>query len=201
MEVVSLAEDEVTQLIIRRLVSDYNPLITSLREEPVRGGMIEDLIPKYNLLSSPTIGLIDLDSGCAVTKLESTLRGNPLRDRFCLRIAVEEAETWLLADTVNCALYLGISSDLIPAPRIDPFGNGLEIILPYKVSLWIGRELGPNSNNNYIRNGLQPLSGRTKGPLHNTIFGQFIDNYWNPEVARLGSNSLNKAIDRIRSFT
>ena len=57
-------EDPVTLAVVRRLVMDYAPNLSILREEPFRGSKLKGMIPQFNQLANsiPVILLGDLDT-------------------------------------------------------------------------------------------------------------------------------------------
>ncbi len=129
VEVVIAGEDPATRAIIKRLMKDICPegmLIT--REMPARGSQIKSMAPNFNKLaeSFKVILLADLDQGhCPATEQAAWLNGEPRLPNFMFRFAVDEAESWLLADRKGFAGFLGVKTELIPEPtpanRKEPY--------------------------------------------------------------------------------
>lgn len=195
-------EDQVTQAIIERVIADYRPDLIINNKFPVRGGQIQNLAPKLNLLQTPTFILTDLDSyNCAPELLHEWLHGQDVNKHLLFRIAIDEAESWLMADRIGFASWLGISAELIPSPiMIDAQTGAMEMRFPYKPSLFMMMELAVKSNNLELREFLTPVSGAKKGPAYNAALIPFIKNVWNIQRAAINSDSLKRAINRLNRF-
>lgn len=126
---------------------------------------------------------LDTDAECAP---ELIVRLHPSnRDHVCLRVAVHEVESWLLADRVRFAAYLSVSETRIPR-------NPDSIEDPKKCLISAARK----SRKRNVREGLvpRPGSGRSEGDEYTTQLIQFVTEHWNPIEARENSDSLNRAI-------
>ncbi len=208
MNAVIVGEDQVTKEIIKRLISIYAPFLNQLNEIPARGSQALnfDNIVKYNqlALSIPVILLTDLDDAlCAPAKKSEILHGIEQNPLFIINIAVEEAETWLMADKENFISYFCVE-DKIPIAQICRMHGRterIETIYEYKPSLYMMREVISTSTKLAIRQQLTPKEGAKKGPEYNTAMTPFIQNIWNPENARLNSYSLEKMINHLQAIS
>ncbi|AWA31062.1 hypothetical protein HYN48_13745 [Flavobacterium magnum] len=202
MEIDIVGEDQVTQEIIERLVKDYRRDITIKNRLPSRGSQIKNNAPKYNNLGSPIFLLTDLDHyHCPPSLIKDFLDNAPLKAEMLLRVAWEEAETWLMADRKGFSHWLGTSVDLIPEPEvIDRKTGAVEIIFPLKPSLYMMLNIASKSHNNNLKLSLTPISGAKKGPAYNSAILPFIKNVWNIEEAAKNSNSLARTIARLQAF-
>ncbi len=207
MEVIIVGEDAVTQSIIKRLIKEVCPDgMSILREDPARGGQIRSLAARYNVLAQSyrIILLADLDQAvCPFTEQQAWLGNQPRHPRFMFRFAVDEAESWLLADRTGFARFLGIQPELIPMAtpsneRREP--DNLEIRPPVKSSFFIMHQLATISNRREIREALVPLNRSSKGPQYNSTLVPFIENDWNIEAARQNSRSLNRMYGRLQEW-
>lgn len=198
-----VGEDRVTRAIIRRILSDYAPNLSVLKEEPVRGSQLKGLIPNFNRLSLtvPVVLLEDLDTvDCAPVAKQMLLRGEPQSEDFIINIAVDEAEAWLYADREGLSSYLEVPIDSIPQSAMQPMGGPrprLELSINMKTSLHLTSILICQSNNESLLKQIRSSDGRCKGPEYNPAIIPFIENIWDPERARSRSYSLDRAINRI----
>ena len=208
MEIIIVGEDEVTKAIIRKLITLYASHWDSLRSLPARGNQAinPDKIEAYNKLAekTPVVLLTDLDDArCAPCMRKKIL--TPIvakHPRFIINIAVEEAETWLMADKENFISYFGVK-DMIPEVRLcKMYGKNArrEILFDYKPSLYMMKEVIPTSGKSAFVAQLKPKEGAKKGPEYNTAMLPFILNVWNPENARKRSYSLDRMITRLQNI-
>ena len=207
MNAAIIGEDQVTREIIKRLISIYAPHFTQLNEIPARGSQAlnADNIVKYNrlALSIPVILLTDLDDTlCAPTKKQEILHGIEQNPLFIINVAVEEAETWLMADKDNFISYFCVEDKIPNAQMCRMHGRNerIETIYEYKPSLYMMREIISTSTKLAIQKQLTPKEGAKKGPEYNIAMTPFIQEVWNPENARLKSYSLDKMIYHLQSI-
>ena len=195
--VITLAvEDVLSEAVATRLVNDYLPGV-GVREVIGRQGIgyirrrMRDL-NRIALYENPVLVVADLDRSqdCAANRVarlrESLTVSTP---KMLIRIAVLEIESWIMADREGIAGWLRIAANTIPRnPEdvADPKGTLVQ--------------LAGRSRSRGLREAIAPLrvlgTHRT-GPNYNQAVGEFVSQHWNPEVARLGSPSLDRAIARI----
>lgn len=143
----------------------------------------------------PWIVLIDLDHDyeCAPPLIESLLPSQ--FSNMCFRVAVREAEAWILADRENLANFLSIHvSKIPPCPESIPDPK-LTIV-----------NLARQSRKREIQADMvpRPASGRLVGPAYTSRLIEFIEdqkNGWRPDVASQYSDSLNRCILCINRLT
>ncbi len=152
MNAAIVGEDSVTKEIIKKQISIYAAHLTLLNEIPARGSQAlnPDNIVKYNnlALSTPVILLTDLDdSQCAPVKKQQILHGIKQNPMFIINIAVEEAETWLMADKDNFISYFCVEDKIPNALPHKMYGKKerVETLYTYKPSLYMMREIIPTS--------------------------------------------------------
>lgn len=198
-----VGEDPVTRAIIRRLVNDYAPNLSILREEPVRGSQVKSLVSNFNKLakSSPVVLLEDLDTeDCAPTARVKLLRGEIQSEDFLINIAVDEAEAWLYADREGFASYLGVPLSSIPGDSLQRMGGPharREVETAIKTSMHLTKTLILESYKEELKKQIVSPDGRCKGKEYNNAVVPFIMDLWNPERARLSSYSLDGTINRL----
>lgn len=207
MNAAIVGEDQVTREIIKKLISIYAPHLTQLSEIPARGSQALHAVnvERYNrlALSIPVILLTDLDDTlCAPTKKHEILHGIVQNPLFIINVAVEEAETWLMADKHNFISYFCVEDNIPNAQMCRMHGRNerIETIYEYKPSLYMMREIISTSTKLVIQKQLTPKEGAKKGPEYNIAMTPFIQEVWNPENARINSYSLNKMIVHLREI-
>ena len=132
----------------------------------------------------------DLDNDdCAPARIQSYLPDRAAG--MCFRVAVREVEAWLLADRVDLARFLSVSSDLI-----DPYPERLAAPKSHLVAL------ARRSRSRAIRDGLVPAPGdsRRVGPEYTLLLSEFARERWRPQRAEERSPSLRRAMARCRSL-
>jgi len=196
------AEDEVTMAIVERLVKTYRPDFQIGEKRPIRGSQLQQYAPIFNRAETPMIMLTDLDlCPCPPQLIKDWFKDDVLNPNLVFRVAVAEAETWLMADREGLSRWLGIQPDFIPKSKvIDSKKQIDELTFSYKPSLFLMMELASKSPKTDLKNALIPLKGAKKGPGYNGVMLPFIKSIWDPEEASKNSYSLRKAILRIKEF-
>ena len=135
--------------------------------------------------------LIDLDQDAVCAPACVRLLRLTVAPRMCLRIAVREVESWLLADSEKLAGFLSVSPDLIPR---DP-----ESVADPKAMMVA---LAARSRLRAVREDMVPRPGsrRVIGPAYPSRLIEFADKHWRPQIALRCSDSLNRAVRRLRSI-
>ena len=202
MNFIIVGEDLATREIIKRLISQYCLNAAILREEPARGSEIQAKILQYNMLAEfyPVFVLVDEDEECPPNKIQNWFGGNIIAPRMLFRVAVDEAESWLLADQSGFSNYFRIAKAEIPLSAVRGREKEVSFSIRYKTSLFIMLELAPKSRSASVREQLTPRNRANKGPAYNSAMAPFIINVWNTENARQNSSSLDKAIIRLIEF-
>lgn len=204
MEVYIVGEDQVTKEILIRIL-DYIGGFEIYQELPARGGQIKAELDNYNRLSlsKPVILLTDLDQfNCAPELLYTWFKNISRNQDFYIRVAFNEAESWLMADRKGFSSFFKVPIDVIPESTIQSKRKShiKELRFNYKSSLYLVREIIPRSSSKEIRDGMQSISGIGKGPLYNSIVQPFIEKHWNIDEAKANSYSLSNSINRLVSL-
>ncbi|MFZ5442913.1 MAG: hypothetical protein ACOZQL_23105 [Myxococcota bacterium] len=130
---------------------------------------------------SPWFVLRDLDSDaeCAPQWIEGRTLGE-----LCLRIAVRETESWLLADDEAFSAFFRVSRARVP-PRPDELRDPKRAIV----------DLVQHSTSPRLRAAIVPAPGRATqvGPGFVATIVEFATNHWRPAVASRRSESLERA--------
>lgn len=151
-------EDPVTNEILRRLVNYCCPHLQIAGVLPARGSQLKSKIANFNSLSDkfPVVVLSDLDTDdCAPLAKMKLLEGiSEVNRNLVINIAVDEAESWLFADTINFARYLKIDIDIMPKAEELTFGGPnrrMEMNTPIKSSLYFTHQLMASSKDVHLK--------------------------------------------------
>lgn len=142
---------------------------------------------------SPWLVMYDLDSGsCAPAEIGG--HGSSRSRQMCLRIAVREVESWLLADRDMIARFLRVARGRIPA---DPDA------LPDPKQRLVNIARG--SRKKAIREGIvpKPGSGRVVGRDYTVLLSEYVGDMatgWRPDVASRNSDSLARCLRCLESL-
>lgn len=193
-------EDDVTKTIAKRLVeyvvfrSESDPVVFEDVAGRSRGTGVLSKLPNMVELGkkAPVIFVFDSDGDCVVELLKKYCPDG-WKSRFCaMNIAVDEGESWLLADRAGFSKYFGIK--LADLPFCEKGRD--EIYLPYKTSLYIMKDLVPKSGKKSVKENLQCTKTLKKPPTYNYLWIDYIMNFWNIAEASKNSKSLAKAVLR-----
>jgi hypothetical protein len=187
-------EDVLSEAVLKKLLN-YSGRPYSVGSSYRRGGYgyLRKNIHGFNNAAkgTPFLVLTDLDRyQCAPDLIRDWLKV-PKHPNLILRVAVKEIETWLLADRVGFAKFLGISKNLI---RMDV--ESIEKPKEYLISL------AKRSRKRLIRVDIVPLPRSTakQGRNYNGRLISFVNNFWNIQSAQRNSPSLQRAIKHIETF-
>lgn len=198
-------EDTVTKLIAKRLVMYAAELdgYTDIELEDVNprdhGTKALDNLHLMIRLSrtTPVICVFDSDGDCVLGILKKYAPDGWKGSSLAVNIAIDEGETWLMADSKNFALYFGLKRSHIPIIQ----KNSLELAnsIPYKTSLYFLRELVPLSAKPKVKESLSCQRPGKKPPTYNLLWPNYIEKHWNIEEAAKYSDSLRRALQRVRT--
>lgn len=140
----------------------------------------------------PFLVVTDLDrSPCPPQLISDWLGETPVPPQFIFRVAVHEAESWVMADRERFATWLGVGGGSIPvAPDA--------VEMPKEKLL----QLASNAKNRDVRDGLLPKRGAPSpvGLEYNDHLCAFVSAHWRIDIAAQSSPSLARAIRRLREF-
>jgi hypothetical protein len=136
--------------------------------------------------------LTDLDTCPCPPELLHNWFGNMTRpDSLLVRVAVREVETWVLADRMRIAEWLGVSRDIVPLSPEECLDPKAELL-----------KLAEKAKSRDIREGLLPKKGAVSkvGIEYNTLLCEFVTTLWRIDEALPVAPSLAKALQRLREF-
>lgn len=202
MNIFYCIEDELSRAVAQRLISVCCPAGTTFQElgQAYGGfGYIRKNLSKFCRLAlrSPVLIITDLDRAECPPSLRASWLiseniNEPLPKKMVFCIAKAEIESWLLADRVGVSAFLGISSTKIPLRFENSVVDAKEFMV----------DLARASRHADIRSDLTPAknSRAATGLSYNYRLSQFVNETWNPVVAKTESISLNRAIERLTSL-
>ncbi|MFQ5630810.1 MAG: hypothetical protein ACE5I1_18720 [bacterium] len=185
-------EDEVQLNILKRVLAYSNQPFVINSTLGLRGNdYIKRNLHAFNHAARfiPCLVLTDLDrTECAPLLVREWInfKRNP---NLIFRIAVREAESWLLADRNNFASFLGVSHAKMER-NTESIDNPKEYIV----------RIARKSRKRRIREALVPFGTATVGPNYNFALTEFILNKWKIEKAIENSQSLSRAIKSLNNF-
>lgn len=187
-------EDELSEAVLGKILqcSGRNYQIGD-RFHGHGAGFLKKRIKGFNQAARgmPYLILTDLDTDeCAPLKLRDWLPV-PASPNLIFRIAVCEVESWILADQENMADFLGVERESFPV-QPDAIPDPKQLLV----------NLARASRKRTIRQNLVPKPGSTAkvGPAYNKHLCEFVQNQWDPLLARSSSPSLMRAVKAIESF-
>lgn len=148
-------------------------------------------IPRYMGLAElhPVLCVADTDGQCAMT-LAAEWRPRWAPRNFLLRLAVSEAESWLLADREAFAAFLEVAEARIP-DRPDNIPDPKRLVV----------NLARRSRRRTLRQELvSSTNAERPGAGYNIHLREFAERSWRPREAARRSPSLAKALRRLEEL-
>ena len=194
---ISLAvEDDLSEVVLRQILSRSGRPYTVAR--CLKRGGFGYLRKKMRDLNNAAknglafLVLTDLDdiTSCPPTKLRTWLNV-PIHPNLLFRVAVVEVESWVMAHREAFATFLGIDVGQIPH-NVDSIPDPKRRLV----------NLARRARDRSLRQDLVPATGATSqtGPNYNARLTAFVEDYWDLEQAIPNSESLRRAVQRIRLY-
>lgn len=190
-QVLVVGEDALCCAIGERLVAAMLP-DWSLARASVNTRGITRLVPRLpDFIQQarhvqPVICIADTDRRCPVELISDWMKEDG-DERFILRLAVKEAESWLLADPESFASFLKVPLAKLPR-RPDEVTDPKRIVL----------HLAARSRSRDIRaEVVSPIDGTKQGSGYNVHLCHYVNAIWRVTEARTRSPSLNRAVSRV----
>lgn len=189
-----VVEDELSETVLRRVLDCANPRYVVGHVYGRSGfGYLRSTIASWNSASKgcPYLVLTDLDAHLCPSALISEWLRTPPHPNLLFRVAVREVESWLLADRVNLARYLGVPEGRMP---LD-----VETLNDPKATLV---NMARKSRFRVIRDSIVPRRGSTatQGPDYNNCLSEFVTQNWDVHSAAGRARSLSRTLDRLAAF-
>ncbi|MBN9047036.1 MAG: hypothetical protein J0H18_15415 [Rhizobiales bacterium] len=184
-------EDELSEEVGLKLIRDILGTNWSFRVLRNGGfGYLKSKLESFVEMSRhyPVLMITDLDAEvCAPRLLEKWFNRLEKPDNFVFRVAVREVESWVLADAIDFAGYLGIKQSMIP-PNPD------ELHDPKATLINIARKAKKS-----LRLDIVPERGALakQGLGYNRALCQFVREQWDCRRAASNSESLSRACTKV----
>jgi hypothetical protein len=185
---VLVGEDELCCALGERLIEQALPGWT-LATAPINKRGVSKLksdLPRYleqALHVQPVLCVADTDGACPVTLRQEWLP-QTIPQRFLLRLAITEAEAWVIADRSAFANALGVSVASVPRAPEELSDAKREVL-----------RLAARSSKRRVKEEMLSLQDIHKpGSGYNRHLCTFVRQSWRASVARETSQSLNRAL-------
>ncbi|MBN2526773.1 MAG: DUF4276 family protein [Deltaproteobacteria bacterium] len=196
MEWFVATEDDLSNALASKMVHFIdNAAILHPLGKKTGFGQLKSKIASYCRLAEqghyPVIVITDLDDTCCAPSMKNEwIQDGVLPAMLIFRIAVREAEAWLLADSAQFAKTFGVSEGKIPRD-VETLTNPKEQMLALL-----------KKHGNRKSKALLPRRGCNASVSleYNRILTEFVTHSWHPQRARKRSQSLSKTLDRIAAL-
>ncbi len=188
-----VVEDELSEVLLRRIFKESSSCFAIGYSYGRSGyGYIKRKVLAFNNAAkgTPFLILVDLETECAPKQIREWLPV-PVNHNLLFRVAVNEAESWLLADRPGFASFLSINKELIPQ-SVDEISNPKQCLI----------NLAKRSRKRTLREAIVPTPNSTArvGPDYNGQLSSFVFGIWNVVEAMKHSDSLRRAVNAINNF-
>ena len=188
-------EDQLSEAVARKVLASVSPQVAVSLCLGLKGkDYLRQKAENLNQASkgSPVFLLTDLDSpkDCPAGLIKAWLR-NAKQPNFLFRVAVMEVESWIMADRESFAQFLSVPPERVPLAT-DSIPRPKEFLV----------SLARQSRSSRLRADLVPAPGGTNkvGPAYNLQLASFVTKNWSPESAAMVSDSLRRALVRLREL-
>ncbi len=187
-------EDHLSEFVLREIIKQsQRPFVIGNCLCHGGYGYLKKNIQAFNKAAQgmPFLLLTDLNSTeCSPTLIKKWLP-YPKHPNLLFRVAVREVEAWLLAHREAFATFLGISDKLIPQ-EVDAIPDPKQFLI----------NLAAKSKNRKVRDAIVPFREKTVtiGPDYNEKLKEFVNHFWQAEIAASYSPSLQRTVNAIATF-
>lgn len=189
-----VGEDDLCCALGERLVAEALPDWV-LSGQSINTHGITKLTPNLSryvqqaLHVQPVLCIADTDRHCPVQLIRRWLP-HGAHSRFLLRLAVSEAESWILADRHGTAEFFGVALKRVPAsPETEP--DAKRAVL----------QLAHQSKKRHLRQEMVSQSDRSRqGTGYNLHLRSLVTGQWQPRRAAERSGSLQRALTRLSAL-
>jgi len=187
-------EDSLSGSVLQRLLKNSRQhYLLGYRYNSGGYGWIKQRINGLNNAAKgmPYLVLTDLDRyECPPILISEWLTADK-HHNLLFRVAVRQVESWLLGCRASFAGFLGVRDAMIPS-NVDDIENAKSFVI----------DLARKSRRKQVRLDIVPREGSTAkvGPDYNGRLIYFVENIWNPNIAKEFSPSLRSAMETLDAF-
>jgi hypothetical protein len=188
-------EDPLSEAVVRKIFAVTCSRSSITQMLPVRGSSyLKEKAESLNKAARgfPVFLLADQDDPrtCPAGLIASCLK-SPQHPSFLFRVAVMAVESWVMADRKAFSRFLSIPLERVP-------GDTDAVLRPKELLISLARL----SKSSRLREDLVPAPGGTSkvGPAYNARLTDFVRGSWNPEAAAEVSESLRRALSRLKEL-
>lgn len=180
------------EALLRRLLQETGHQAAAIYGLNGKHGLLKKL-DAFNAAAkiSPWVVLIDLngDAECAPPFVAQHMPAPS--ELMTFRVAVHEAEAWLLADRAPFAHFLGVSQVRLPRDPQTVADPKQEVV-----------NIARHSSKRTVREEIVPApgAGRQTGPGYVAQMIDFIARHWQPQSAATRSDSLRRSLERLAAL-
>ncbi|WP_133510175.1 hypothetical protein [Candidatus Thiosymbion oneisti] len=187
-------EDALSEAVAETLLHQVGicDIQACLRKEGF--GYLRSRIADFNRIAekaTPVLLITDLDQKhCPPGMIADWLQAPP-SPRLLFRIAVRETESWVLADRIAFARFIGVSVAAMPTTP-DELSDPKAAVL----------KLVRKSSNRELKQDILPPKGSTSpvGLGYNSRLRSFVHSHWRSDRAAKQSPSLARALMRVQAL-
>jgi hypothetical protein len=188
-----VVEDHLSEAVLRTILQSAGH-VTGVCYGKKGRGYIEKKIGAFNTAArgTPYCVLADLNSDLCSPELVAGWFAQTKHHNLLFCVAVKEVESWLLGDRDGLAKFLLIPRQKVPV-QVDNIDRPKELLI----------KLTKSSRSRLIREDIVPRPGSTAkiGPNYNGRLIAFVQKKWNIRSASINSESLQRAVERVKRFT
>ena len=200
MVIYLVPEGDMEKAVAAKLLPFYGHVLGTIYDQGNGCDYIREDAVKFRHLATESTGVLvltdfrDAKVTCVADALQKYILDkvpNPPRTFLC-RFAVNEIESWLLADRKGLAEFMNVAVSKIPAqPESEEF--------PKRTLVNLARA----SRKRKIREGIAPPPGHyaAVGPDYMCLMREFITDFWNIEIAMRCAPSLERCVRRLRELS
>jgi len=193
-QILIVGEDPLTcalgEQLVKELLPTWNTPLPPINKQGIT--KLISALPRYIEQAKyvqPVLCIADTDGQCPVNLLAKWLP-NTLPEDFTLRLAVNEAESWLLADRKALAEFFGVPEKQV-SPTPDAENDPKRHLL----------NLAKRSRDRELRlEMVSPTDSNKQGNGYNPHLSRFVKMHWSARRAADRSPSLARAVRRITHF-
>ncbi|HNE70982.1 MAG TPA: hypothetical protein PKN26_02440 [Giesbergeria sp.] len=194
LEIALVVEDALSLALMEKTLAHTGRRYVVARTLVERGvGNMRKSVGKYLGASRvlPHVVLVDLDQSACAVQLRQQWGVANLPDSMLFRVAVREAEAWVLADRLGFAEFAGIPPGKVssaPESLPDPKQELVNLVR--------------RSRNKRLAAEIVPALGSAVpiGPLYNERLCSFVRAHWCVDAAMAAAPSLARTVGRLQTF-